>query len=85
MGYLPGESFTKFLNINNGGSRKGVNPFSVVFTLPVKATVKRRRSAPVVLILTVCTPFSSVVDDQGISKYQSNTEFHPCLQGLKLH
>ena len=58
----------KFLNINNGGSQKGLNPFSVFFTPTVKATVKRRRSLPVVLTLTVCTPFLSIVEDQGISK-----------------
>ena len=57
MGYLLEGALTKFLNINNGGSRKGVNPFSVFFTPAVKATVKQRRSAPVVLTLTVCTPF----------------------------
>ena len=41
-GYLPGGAFTKFLNINNGGSQKRVNPFSVFYTPSVKATVKRR-------------------------------------------
>ena len=44
-------------SVNNGGSRKGVNSFSVFFTPAVKATVKRRRSAPVVLNLPVCTHF----------------------------
>ena len=44
VGYLPGGAFAKSF-INNGGSQKGVNPFSVFFTPAVKA-VKEKKDAP---------------------------------------